>query len=138
MVALLVPGFPADEKDSSCLPAVQQFVLEFKKAIKQQIIVISFQYPFRRALYCWNDVTVYSLGGNNRRRIWRMLIWLRCYFLLRKLHRAESISGILSFWLTESALIGQIFGERNNIPHFMWIHGQDARAGNRYIKWIRP
>jgi glycosyltransferase involved in cell wall biosynthesis len=138
MLVLLVPGFPANENDTSCLPAVQQFVLELKEAANRSVVVIAFQYPFQRGQYTWHGITVHSLAGKNRQRLSRVKTWIKCYLLFRKLHHGEKVTGILSFWLTECALVGQMLGRKWSIPHFMWIHGQDVRKGNRYIRLIRP
>ena len=70
--------------------------------------------------------------------IWRRLRWIRIWRQLVHLKRKHRITGILSFWLGQCALIANYFGRVCGLKQFTWILGQDARKGNRYIKWIRP
>jgi glycosyltransferase involved in cell wall biosynthesis len=132
---ILSPGFPADENESSCLPPIQQFCISVKKKYPQlQLTVIAFQYPFTRTTYKWKGITVHSLGGKNRPGMMRMINWLRAYRLMRTISREQHLEGVLSLWLTETALTGKIFCRLNGLKHYTWLQGQDAAAGNRYIK----
>ena len=46
--------------------------------------------------------------------------------------------GVFSCWCTECALVGKYFSTRNNLQHYIWICGQDARANNKLVKLIKP
>lgn len=139
VVVILSPGFPKDEADTACLPAVQQFVLSIKKQFPQTpLIILSLQYPFEAKEYEWNGLKVISLGGKNKPRFSRFFIWLKAYRQLKKINRKNRIVGALSLWLTESALISGYFSRRHNIKHYTWLFGQDAKASNRYVRLIRP
>lgn len=136
---IITPGFPADEADSTCVPPQQLFV----KAIKQQhpdmgIIVLTLQYPYNAKTYNWHGIPVIAFGGRNRRRILRVFNWMNVWAMLKQLNKEHDIIGVLSFWLGECALIGNQFSKKNNIPHYCWLLGQDARAGNKYIKLAKP
>lgn len=136
---ILSPGFPKSEQDTTCLPAQQLFVQKLKENFPSfEIIVVSFQYPFHHTPYRWHGVDVIPLNGQNRRKFGRLLTWLRAVKALKKIQRSKNVVGILSFWCTETALIGKWFGKMYGIQHRCWILGQDARAGNRFVKWIRP
>ena len=37
----------------------------------------------------------------------------------------------------ECALVGKRFADKNGLKHYCWIQGQDAKAGNKYVKYIR-
>ncbi len=50
----LIPGFPEDEEDSTCLPAVQNYVAAFADAHPDlHTHVIAFQDPFTRRTFRW-------------------------------------------------------------------------------------
>jgi len=137
-LVILSPGFPANEADTTCLPAQQDFVRLLKQITPLEVIVVAFQYPFTDAPYEWNGITVVPLNGRNRRKPWRILTWIRAWRTLNRLRARYRITGLLSFWLTECALVGKWFGRRHAIRHHCWMLGQDARAGNGFVKWIRP
>jgi len=138
-LVILSPGFPENEADSTCLPAQQALIRSLNAHFKKlKIVIIAFQYPFVSAPYEWNRNRVIPLNGRNRGKINRLLIWLKAWKALKKLNKENSISGILSFWCTECALIGSRFGKKENIAHFCWILGQDARKKNKFISWIKP
>jgi len=134
-LVLLTPGFAASESDSTCLPMQQSFV----KAISElypalNIIILSFQYPFQKKIYNWQKAEVISLGGKNKKRIWRLLLRRKAFNALKKICETNQVIGLLSFWVGECAVVGKRIGNRYKIPHYSWILGQDAREFNRYPK----
>ena len=136
---ILTPGFPADEADSTCLPFIQLFV----KACKEnhpwlRIEVLSFQYPFKQAIYNWNGVSVNSFNGRNKGKLTRLMVWWKVWKTMKTLIRQSEVIGILSLWLGECALIGKHFSIRNNLKHFTWLLGQDAKSNNRYQAITKP
>ncbi|MEN0055580.1 MAG: glycosyltransferase [Mucilaginibacter sp.] len=138
-LVILSPGFPANEDDTACIPPQQVFV----RALKQHnprlnIVVVSFQYPFTTMNYEWFEVEVIALGGKARGGPYRLLTWQRALRVLKDLNKKYEITGLLSFWLGECALIGNRFARKNNLKHYCWMLGQDARAGNNYVKQIKP
>ncbi|HET8964144.1 MAG TPA: hypothetical protein VFM99_09615, partial [Chitinophagales bacterium] len=69
-ILILTPGFPIDEQDNNCIPFIQDYVLALAENIgKENICLISFQYPFVKGNYLWNGITIYSAGGKNRKNI---------------------------------------------------------------------
>lgn len=138
-LVILSPGFPENEADTTCLPAQQVFVRALNKAFPElNIIIIAFNYPFVRGSYHWYGNTVISFAGRDRGGKTRWLMWFRVWRALRKLKKRHALTGLFSWWCTESALLGKWFGKFHGIPHRCWILGQDAREGNKYVKWIRP
>jgi glycosyltransferase involved in cell wall biosynthesis len=138
-LVILSPGFPAGDNDTTCLPPMQIFV----KALKQHnpqlnIIVISFQYPFAAARYYWYGVEVIALAGKGKGQIFRLITWKRVWQTLKKLHNKYEISGILSFWMGECTFVGNRFAKKYDLPHYSWLLGQDAKAGNEYVSRIKP
>ena len=77
---ILIPGFPANEVDSTCLPFPQAFVKHLKLLNPGlNIKVLAFQYPFSEAVYEWHGVSMHSTGETERipsfilwRTIWRL------------------------------------------------------------------
>lgn len=137
VLVILTPGFPQDESDSACLPAQQNFIKAINKNYPEiKIIILSFQYPFTKSVYKWNGNLVYAFGGKNRNGIYRRLLWSNILKQLKKLQTQYEIKGILSFWCDECALVASRFSKKNTIPHYCWLLGQDAKAGNRYVSAI--
>lgn len=138
-LVIVTPGFPENEADTTCLPAFQQFALSLKKlAAEQQIIVVSFQYPFEKKTYQWHGIEVRALGGKNKGHIYRALTWINAWRELKKLSHIYNLSGFISLWITECALVMNWFATRKKINHLTWIIGQDAKAGNVYVRRIQP
>lgn len=135
---ILSPGFPADESDSTCLPLQQQLVRAFNRLLPQlEIVVISFQYPYRKGQYKWFGNKVIPLNGKGRGKLGRLLTWYRAWRAINQLNRQRPISGILSFWIGECAFIGHHFARRHGLAHHTWILGQDARPGNWYAERLK-
>jgi glycosyltransferase involved in cell wall biosynthesis len=136
---ILTPGFPENEADSTCLPPQQVFV----KALKDvdpaiHIIVLSFQYPFFAKEYYWHGIRVISFGNTRNSRIIRRFTGVKVWFELLKLHQEYHLIGLLSFWLGKCAYIGSLFARKNNLQHYTWLLGQDAKAGNKYFNKAKP
>jgi glycosyltransferase involved in cell wall biosynthesis len=136
---ILTPGFPANEADTACLPPQQVFVRSLKEQYPQlNIIIISFQYPFTKAVYSWHGIKVIPFAGKERKGLYRLFLWISIYKILNQLRRENNLAGILSFWFTECALVGKKFAGKYGLRHFTWILGQDARKNNRYVKRAPP
>lgn len=138
-LVILSPGFPADGNDTTCIPAMQVFV----KALKQNnpqlhIIVLSFQYPFTASRYYWYRVEVIAIAGKGRGQLFRLITWRSVWQTLKKLNNKYELSGLLSFWIGECAFVGNRFAKKYNLPHYTWLLGQDAKAGNEYVNRIKP
>jgi glycosyltransferase involved in cell wall biosynthesis len=60
------------------------------------------------------------------------------YGRIRKTVKENEVIGLLSLWCGACAYLGSRFSKRNNLRHFCWIQGQDAKKGNRYVSLIKP
>ncbi len=137
-LVIITPGFPENEQDTTCLPAIQQFVLACSKLQADlSVTVVSIQYPFKAGTYRWHGIEVIATGGANAAGWERVVTWIRTYRHLKKATGHNCI-GILSVWLHESALIGKWFAKIHGFKHFTWLQGQDAKKNNSYVKLIRP
>jgi len=137
-LVILSPGFPADESDTTCLPAQQHLARQLRLLFPGiHLIILALQYPYRRKPYLWNNVSIMPFGGRNRPGPMRVLTWWRARKKLHQLHRSFHIIGVLSWWYGECAHVGHRFAKHRNIPHYTWLFGQDARKGNRYANFLR-
>jgi len=133
-VVLVVPGFPADESDSTCIPALQSFVRHFGRMVPEVTpVVIAFQYPAPARRYRWHGIEVRAAGGENRRGALRRLTWWRAAAALRSLHRRDEIVAVHSFWLGECTVVAQRLARWLALPHVASIMGQDAMAKGAYL-----
>ncbi len=134
---ILTPGFPADESDSNCLPAQQQFVVMLQENFPGlQIIIVTVQYPAFGKDYLWNHIRVISL--NIQKGFYTRFAWIKIWNALKKLKDENSISGLVIFWCSVYALPAFWLARTYHIPHYCWILGQDARKNNHVVKLIRP
>jgi glycosyltransferase involved in cell wall biosynthesis len=138
-LVILTPGFPENEADSTCLPMQQSFIKSLKEIYPQlNIIILSFQYPYHKKKYNWFDMTVIPFGGRNKGGLSRLLLRKKINATLKEINRVNKITGLLSFWYNECALVGKRFADKNGIKHYCWILGQDARKENKYPGKIVP
>ncbi len=138
-LVILSPGFAANEADTTCMAPMQLFVKALKEVCPGlNIIIISFQYPNFSGEYDWNGIKVIAIGGSNKGKLHRLRTWAKVWSVLKRLNREYELMGLLSFWLGECAFVGSRFAKRNNLTHYAWILGQDAKPGNKYVRWIKP
>jgi len=138
-LVILSPGFPSDEADTPCLPAQQVFVKAINRNYPQlQVVVIAFEYPFRRDDYRWCGNPVVAVGGWKKGWINKFRTMRTVWKLLNKLRRNNEVIGLLSFWLDGCALVGKYYAKGKGLRHHTWILGQDARPGNRFVPLVRP
>lgn len=135
-VVLLVPGFPANEEDTTCIPFLQQFCLPFTHIYPDiELRIISFQYPDKKGHYLWNNLHVYSAGGR-RHKYNRIITWLRVFIQFSKIRKQNNVVIINSFWMTECALVGQWIARLFKLKHVVYVAGQDALKANKYLSLI--
>jgi glycosyltransferase involved in cell wall biosynthesis len=135
---ILIPGFPVNEQDSTCLPFQQDFIRHLKLLNPElNIKVLAFQYPFFEAVYHWHAVEVHAFNGRNKGGFRRLLLWRSIWGRLKKIFLEEQVLGILSFWMGEAALIAKYAARKYGVRSFTWLMGQDARKNNRYVSISR-
>ncbi|MGC4100716.1 glycosyltransferase [Ferruginibacter sp.] len=138
-LVILSPGFPHSETDTNCLPLQQSLVKKIKENYPQwNIVVLSFQYPYYTKEYQWYGITVMSFNGRNKGGLAKLLLRQRIYKTLSAIGQQQKITGILSFWYGECALVAKRFADKNNIPQYCWILGQDAKKENSYPGRTQP
>src|SRR5690349_3203741 len=91
-LVVLTPGFAASEADSTCLPMQQSFVKTLKKNYPHiNIVILSFQYPYRVDSYQWFDVTVRSFNGRNKGGLLTLLLRQKVFAELKRIHQESKI-----------------------------------------------
>jgi len=134
-IVLIVPGFPKDENDTRCLPAVHLFALELAKNV-ERVSIFALHYPFSTRLYTWNGIDVYPLNGANK--IWKRHLTL--FASLRRsmeyVNRQHPIDILHAMWLNEGSFYGLRLAHKWNLPLVMTAHGQDVFPSNRYLKSV--
>lgn len=136
---ILSPGFPENEQDTTCLPFAQQFVRSIQTLQPSiEVTVISLHYPFKRSAYIWNGVKVIAMGGQNRGKLYALQTRRLAYRQLAELYKQNPSMMLLSFWLTDCALVANRFAKEYGVKHLTWVIGQDARPGNRHVARINP
>lgn len=139
ILIILSPGFPANERDTTCLPAQQNFVKALNESFPEiKIIILAFDYPFSKEEYHWFGSKVIPFNGYARRKFSRVLLWRTIWKKMKRLEKENHVIGLLSFWCSDCALLAKKFGKKYSLKHYCWIMGQDAKKGNKYVKLIKP
>lgn len=137
-LVILSPAFAEAEGDS-WLPAQESFVRTVNALFPLlKIIIITFHFPAVKEQYNWYGNEVIALGGGMKGRWNSLLLWRRAWNTLKRLHKERNLLGIFSFFCSECAFVGHHFAKKNTLQHYIWILGQDARAGNRQVGRIKP
>lgn len=135
-IIFLTPGFPSDEADSNCIPALQDLVLTWKETVPEvSLKVISFQYPHQPEKYTWHEIPVYAAGGKDRRGLFRIITWMKVLAKLLLIKR-KIPTVLISYFLTEATYIGQLSSRIAGMKHIAIAAGQDVRKQNPYLKRI--
>lgn len=137
-ILFLTPGFAANEKDSSCIPALQDFTSSLVQLNPEiTISIVTLHYPNTQGVYSWNNINVYSLGANNCRFPNRFYYWYQLRKLVLRIHQTQPINLVHSFWYDELAYLGQRLAKQMNVPIYCTFMGQDAIQINHYTKRIK-
>lgn len=133
-IVFLTPGFAESEKDSTTIPALQVFLKSLRKALPNaKLTLLTFQFPFTKKKYDWHGIEVIPLNGQNK-RLKKLWTWKKALKRLHKLHKAQKIDTIHSFWIGECSQIGERFSKKYSINHVVTVMGQDASIENLYAK----
>jgi glycosyltransferase involved in cell wall biosynthesis len=132
-ILFLTPGFPANEKDSSCIPALQLFVKELAGHSSLEISIIATHYPYSSKPYTWQGIKIIPLG-TRQNNISKLFAYVKLQHLLKKLHRNHKIDIIHCSWLNRVSLIANRFCIRNQLELVITLMGQDARPNNPVLK----
>lgn len=136
---IITPGFPKNEADTTCLPSQQLFILALNRVEPAlNIVILSYEYPFFSKTYRWHGNTVISLNRWKKGFLNKCRTALDIYKVLQNQYKEKEVIGLLSFWCTEGALVGKYFAKLHGLFQYTWILGQDAKKGNKYVRWMSP
>ncbi len=136
-IVCLTPGFPENEKDSRCIPALQIYLKALKKENKSlEVTVISLDYPFKKDCFQWNHITIYSMNGKSQKGLKRVILWMKVVSIFLKINRNRKVTHIHSFWYGECAFIGSFISTFHKAAHICTLMGQDAKRNSLYSKAI--
>ncbi len=134
-ILVITPGFPKDEFDTSCIPPMQELLKALKTNSSDfKISVISLYYPYKKNIYNWNDISVFSCGGKNNSKPSKIFTWLLALYFSIKINRKNNVNIIHSFWLTDSALLGSMLSRIFDVKHISTMMGQDAKSENKFLR----
>lgn len=131
-ILIIVPGFPASEDDTTCLPAVQNYVRALGRHHPHiDVDVAALQYPFRTGHYTWHGISVFAAGGSNRGGLDKLRTWRRAWMNVR---RADLVH---SFWIGECTLLGALAARRFSCGHVASIGGRELLQPTLYSRLLR-
>lgn len=136
---ILTPAFAEHEGDT-WLPAQEALVRMLNRRFPQlRIVILTFHFPAQGpGTYEWYGNEVMAFGGAMKGG-WRSpLLWSKVWRQLNRLRRTCNVIGLFSFFCSECAFIGHHFAKRHHLKHHIWILGQDAKAGNKQVRRIKP
>lgn len=116
---MITPGFPKDEEDTECIPALQIFMEALALKDQFRITVIALEYPQQEKHYQWNGVPVIALAEK------RLTSW-KLFRTLVEVNTKRKIDLFHIFWFQRHAWVANIFASLNRIPLILTLMGQDA------------
>lgn len=135
-VLLLTPGFPSDENDTVCIPALQLFLRAAAAQGIARFTVVAVDYPPRAGVLEWHGIPVVALGAGGRRGPARLWSWLRVVAAVVKTHRRDPISLVHAVWLTEAAGLGLVLGRLLGRRVVLTAMGQDTDGATPWAKLL--
>ncbi|GAB5416851.1 MAG: hypothetical protein Crog4KO_17180 [Crocinitomicaceae bacterium] len=133
-ILFITPGFPADEQDTQCIPALHIYA----KALKEsgtQVSIISIHYPYKSKPYQWNGIAVYPLNGANKK--WKLpLLTNKMLSTAKKIHKERPVAVVHAFWLHRATLLAEKVSKSLQVPLVATAMGQEMRNPNRlFQRW---
>lgn len=131
---IVTPAFPENEKDDTCMPLVQAYLLALRERHPDlRIAAIATQYPFHRTPYTWKGIQVYPCDGRNQRIRKPLALW-RASRYFRSLGTPKAIHAL---WLSDAALAASRMAKRARVPFVLTMLGQDARDNAGYWRLVK-
>ncbi len=134
-VLVITPGFPENEKDTDCIPPMQEYFRSLIKSYPEiKISVVSIHYPYGNFFYKWENIKIYDCSAGRSEQPKRFFYWLRAVYYAVKINRELRVNLVHSFWLNETAMIAIFVSKLLRIKHINTMMGQDAKSENKYLK----
>ena len=124
---IITPGFPKDESDDTCIPALQIYL---KALLGSQyfdnIMVVSVYYPITAKTYFWHSVKVVALVHSQKTFFSRAFSPFMLSTKISNLVKAFPLDLIHSFWINQTAILGNMLSKKFKVPHIATTMGQDV------------
>jgi glycosyltransferase involved in cell wall biosynthesis len=132
-ILLVTPGFPRDEDDTTCIPALQELVTGLRKhAPSITLKVIALHYPGTSKTYHWHGIEVCAIGADNCSYPKRLVYWKKLQKKVKGWHEKYCFDLIHTFWYGELNIVLERFSKQVNVPLYCTFMGQDALPDNKY------
>lgn len=122
-VIFITPGFPKNEDDTTCIPALQIYA----KALKEdgvKVSVIAIHYPFMKDAYLWQGIEVFPLNGQNK-KFRTLQLRRKALKKIKAINERDHVDIIHSFWLHETTKIAKFVSKDLNIRLVATAMGQE-------------
>lgn len=131
-ILLITPGFPADESDTTCIPALWTWVKGYAARYPEdELHVIALQYPFHKGEYQFHGVRVTALGGENPTGFAKAWFIFDAIHQVRRIVAQEKPDIIHAFWMNATAFIAW-HASGGRFPLLINLMGQDIRPSLWY------
>lgn len=132
-IALITPGFPANETDTTCITALQLLVRSLKET-GCELTVFALHYPFTYDTYRWHGIRVVPLNGRNHPIRRKLLLRKMLQRAFEQVHREHPFDLVHTFWLNEATLWGVELARVFGIPCVATAMGQDVLPENTFLR----
>lgn len=119
-IALLTPGFSADESDW-CIPALLDLVRVLTR--ERDVHVFTLRYPYRRAVYPVYGATVHALGGATAGGLRRLPLLARALAAIARQHRRAPFDVLHGLWADEPGFLAVLAGRLLGAPTVVSLLG---------------
>ncbi|WP_299211984.1 glycosyltransferase family 4 protein [uncultured Aquimarina sp.] len=135
----ITPLFPKNKDDDTIVPFIYQFCNYLDTNFDDlQIDIIALRYPDKKKEYSINSLKIYPVGGGFKTKWNSVLVISKALIKGIKLFGRTDYDGILSFWYSDTAIVGNLLKLIFRVKHFTWLQGQDVKSNNKYLRLFRP
>lgn len=117
-IAVLVPGFSADENDW-CIPAHTDIVKTLAQS--NEVHVFTLRYPHRVDTYRIGRATVHSFNGVGSRGIRTLRLWRNALQSISQEHKLGAFDVVQSIFGSEAGALTVAVGKWLRVPSVVWM-----------------
>ena len=136
-IAILTPGFPSDESDTPCIPALQDYVRGVQTfAPELALSVLTLRYPHVKGRYRWHGLDVFASNGRQLRYPASVPSWLRLARNFVRVNKSRKVDLLHSFFLSDCTLLGTMLSRYYEVPHVITLMGRDLQQKSPYRRLL--
>jgi glycosyltransferase involved in cell wall biosynthesis len=124
-IALIVPGFSADERDW-CIPALRDYAQALSR--RAEVHVLALRWPEHAGSYSCFGASVRALGGRPHMGARALGLWNRADRALSAEHRRAPFDVLHAFWADEPGWLAAWIGRKLGVPVVISIAGGEIVA----------